>query len=193
MISLKHLPNCSTVLSSVSKLDLNQTLKFYTDSRSYVYPGVFVAIPGVKVNPLDLIDEILNQNCPLVIYQKNNENDERISHLEKTYPRTHFVAVKDSVNFLQEVTHLHIKDWKLTNPKNTVFAISGSNGKTTHKEMLSHILRTIRPGKIVATEKNNSSSISLVFKVEKKISSIVNMYIGLYFKKIFYRFKQYFE
>lgn len=47
--------------------------------------------------------------------------------------------------------------------------------------------------KLIATEKNNSSSVSLVFKVEKKISNIVNMYIGLYFKKMFYRFKQYFE
>ncbi len=180
MISLKHLPNCSTILSSVSKLDLNQTLKFYTDSRSYVHPGVFVAIPGVKVNPIDLIGEILNQHCPLVIYQKNNENDERISHLEKTYPRTHFVAVKDSVSFLQEVTHLHIKEWKLANPRNTVFAISGSNGKTTHKEMLSHILRTIRPGKIVATEKNNNNhlGVPLTLLNVKKDTEMVVLELG---------------
>ena len=45
-----------------------------------------------------------------------------------------------------------------------------------------------------AVEKNNKTSICIIFKVDsKKSSNIINMYIGLYFKKIFYRFKQYFE
>lgn len=47
--------------------------------------------------------------------------------------------------------------------------------------------------KLLTVEKNNKTSVCLIFKVEKKISNILNMYIGLYFKKIFYRFKQYFE
>lgn len=48
--------------------------------------------------------------------------------------------------------------------------------------------------KLKAVEKNNKTSVCLFFKVDsKKSSNIINMYIGLYFKKIFYRFKQYFE
>lgn len=47
--------------------------------------------------------------------------------------------------------------------------------------------------KLVTVEKNNKTSICLTFKIDKKVSNIINMYIGLYFKKIFYRFKQYFE
>jgi hypothetical protein len=48
--------------------------------------------------------------------------------------------------------------------------------------------------KLKAVESNKKTSISLMFKVDgKKSSNIVNMYIGLYFKKMFYRFKQYFE
>jgi hypothetical protein len=48
--------------------------------------------------------------------------------------------------------------------------------------------------KLKAVEKNNKTSICLIFKIEsKKSSNILNMYIGLYFKKIFYRFKKYFE
>ena len=48
--------------------------------------------------------------------------------------------------------------------------------------------------KLKAVEKNNKTSMCLIFKVDgKKSSNIINMYIGLYFKKIFYRFKQYFE
>lgn len=48
--------------------------------------------------------------------------------------------------------------------------------------------------KFKAVEKNNKTSIMITFKVEgKKTNNIINMYIGLYFKKMFYRFKQYFE
>jgi hypothetical protein len=47
--------------------------------------------------------------------------------------------------------------------------------------------------KLVTIEKNNKTAMCLTFKVDKKIGNIINMYIGLYFKKIFYRFKQYFE
>ena len=47
--------------------------------------------------------------------------------------------------------------------------------------------------KLITTEKNDKTSMCLTFKVDKKTSNIINMYIGLYFKKIFYRFKQYFE
>lgn len=47
--------------------------------------------------------------------------------------------------------------------------------------------------KLIAVEKNNKTSMCLTFKIDKKVSNIINMYIGLYFKKIFYRFKQYFE
>ena len=44
------------------------------------------------------------------------------------------------------------------------------------------------------TEKNKKTLVSLRFKItNKKSSNIMNMYIGLYFKKIFHRFKQYFE
>lgn len=48
--------------------------------------------------------------------------------------------------------------------------------------------------KFKAVEKNNKTSVCITFKVEsKKSNNIINMYIGLYFKKIFYRFKRYFE
>ena len=161
MISLKHLSQCTTILSGLEGLNLNQQMKFYTDSRLYTHPGAFVAIPGAKVNPLDLIQSLLNQHCPVVVFQKSPENDEKVNDLKKKFPQTSFVEVKDSVTFLQELTHLHINEWKKSDHRHTVFAISGSNGKTTHKEMLSHILKSIRPGKIVSTEKNNNNHLGV--------------------------------
>ncbi|MGE3608914.1 MAG: UDP-N-acetylmuramoyl-tripeptide--D-alanyl-D-alanine ligase [Bacteriovoracaceae bacterium] len=160
MIKLAHFKKCPSVLDA-GRVDLSQAYSFCTDTRKYHHPSVFVAIPGVKVNPLDVIDNLLNQKCPIVVYQQDLVNDGKVKALKAKFPDTNFIPVTDSVTFLQELTHEHIVDWKSSNLKNTVFAISGSNGKTTHKEMLSFILNKILPGKIVATEKNNNNHLGV--------------------------------
>ena len=140
MISLNHFSKCPSVLKQPSRP--NGSMPFCVDTRRYKHPSVFVAIPGVKVNPLDIINPLLDQGCPVVVYQKNPENEEKARVLSAKYKSTEFIPVTDSVTFLQEYSHHHINEWKAKDPKNTVFAISGSNGKTTHKEMLSHIKET---------------------------------------------------
>ncbi|MFL5786026.1 MAG: UDP-N-acetylmuramoyl-tripeptide--D-alanyl-D-alanine ligase [Bacteriovoracaceae bacterium] len=174
MISLKHFSSCPSVVKQPK--NTNGSMPFCTDNRKYKHPSVFVAIPGAKVNPLNLITAQLDQGCPIVVYQKNSENDERVSVLQAKYKNTEFVPVTDSVTFLQEFSHHHITEWKNKNPKNTVFAISGSNGKTTHKEMLSHILNTVLPGKVTSTEKNNNNHLGVpltLFQVSPEMNFVV--------------------
>ena len=161
MISLNFLKMCSSVKNIPDGLDLNSKLDFCTDTRKYHHPSFFVAIPGVKVNPLDVLDNLLSQNCPFIVFQEDSENLQKVSKLKTRFPKTSFVPVSDSVTFLQELSHHHIEAWKKLSHNNTVFAISGSNGKTTHKEMLAHILKSIKPGKIVATEKNNNNHLGV--------------------------------
>jgi UDP-N-acetylmuramoyl-tripeptide--D-alanyl-D-alanine ligase len=162
MISITHLTKCSSLLDSLAQYPaLPEKLAFCSDSRKYQHPSFFVAIPGSRVNPLDIIDNLLKQECPLVIYQDIAENAEKVSILKSNYPATVFLRVSDSISFLQELAHLHIEEWKSKNNKNKLFAISGSNGKTTHKEMLSFILNNIRPGGVVATEKNNNNHLGV--------------------------------
>jgi UDP-N-acetylmuramoyl-tripeptide--D-alanyl-D-alanine ligase len=161
MILLQHLDQCPSLLTSLSSAQKSMRLEFCTDTRKYHHPSAFVAIPGAKTNPLDVIDHLLNQGCPAVFYQKNTENSDKVKNLQDKFPKTSFFAVTDSVTFLQELSHAHIKYWKKLNPRHIVFAISGSNGKTTHKEMLAFILKTIRPNQIVATEKNNNNHLGV--------------------------------
>jgi len=161
MIKLSHLKNCPSLKSVPKELDLNRSLSFCTDTRKYTYPSVFVGIPGVKINPLDVIDKLLIEGCPIVVYQQDAENDAKTKVLASKFQQTTFLPVSDSVSFLQELSHEHIKDWKAENPKNTVFAISGSNGKTTHKEILSFILKSVMPNKIISTEKNNNNHLGV--------------------------------
>lgn len=161
MISLMHLKECPSVLSLPKTLNFEEKLGFCSDSRKYIHPSFFVAIPGQKVNPLDVIENLLNKKCPLVIYEDNYENKIKVEKLQRIHPQTAFITVTNSITFLQEISHLHIVEWKQMNVRNAIFAISGSNGKTTHKEMLGHILNSIKPNKIIITEKNNNNHLGV--------------------------------
>lgn len=161
MIKLNHLENCHAILKLNNKINLNQSLRFVTDTRKYIHPSAFVAIPGSKINPIDVMNDLLSQECPLVIYQKSAENDKKVLVLQAKHTKTIFIPVTDSVIFLQELANEHIKEWKKRSTRNTIFSISGSNGKTTHKEMLSFILKSVMPDKIVATEKNNNNHLGV--------------------------------
>lgn len=158
MINFELLTKCPSLISEVS---LTKSLSICTDTRKYRHPSAFVAIPGVKVNPLDVIQNLLDQGCPVVFYQDDELNNQKVNELRERYPRTEFVAVKDSITFLQEISHFHIREWKEKNKNNTVFAISGSNGKTTHKEMLSFLLKEVIPDKVICTEKNNNNHLGV--------------------------------
>lgn len=159
MISLKHISNCRQVLNP-KNLDLSLKRWFITDTRAYRDQCAFVAIPGLKVNPLNLIADLLKKGCDTVFYQESSENNEIVKKYQSEFPQAVFIAVKDSVNFIQEIAHLHIKEW-IQKSGHTLFAISGSNGKTTHKEMLSHIMENIIPGKVVSTQKNNNNHLGV--------------------------------
>jgi UDP-N-acetylmuramoyl-tripeptide--D-alanyl-D-alanine ligase len=161
MILLQHLKDCPSINELPKSLDLNSKMYFCTDTRKFKKNSAFVAIPGAKVNPLNMIDALLAEGCPLVFYQASDENAIKVKKLSLDFPGTKFLSVNDSVIFLQELSHHHIQYWKKLSSRNTVFAISGSNGKTTHKEMLSHILKSIRPQKIIATEKNNNNHLGV--------------------------------
>lgn len=173
MINLALTTACPSVLKPVTTAG---HLAFCTDSRKYQAPSAFVAIPGAKVNPLDMIGPLLEAKCPVIFFQASFENQEKVKCLEGKYPETEFIPVSDSVVFLQEISHHHIKEWENKNPRNTIFAISGSNGKTTHKEMLSFILKEVLPGKIVATEKNNNNHLGVpltLLEVSEKTQFVV--------------------
>jgi ribosome-associated toxin RatA of RatAB toxin-antitoxin module len=82
-----------------------------------------------------------------------------------------------------------ITSQKKQNNSNDNISGNGNNDENNIDDSLfiSHI-------KLKAVEKNEKTSIQLIFKLDNiNTSNLINMYIGLYFKKIFHRFKQYFE
>src|SRR5690606_19144204 len=149
---------CSSVINIDGTLP-TELLTFCSDTRAYKKHSLFMAYPGAKHNPLSYVEPLLKEGCQLVIYQDSAENTVLIAGLKQKFPDRCFVSTKDAVEFTQELGSLHARNWQKTGGK--IFAISGSNGKTTHKEMLAFLFKTVMPNEAIATEKNNNNHLGV--------------------------------
>jgi hypothetical protein len=139
------------------------------------------------LNP-DVIDKInvtehANNVHDVFITFKNNSNDKDSEELDK------IIDVYFSLKYSFKENKCIITSNNIQNDDKNNSSESDSRLKKDGREFL-----PVSKINLKAVEKNNKTSMCLIFKVDsKKSSNIINMYIGLYFKKIFYRFKQYFE
>lgn len=132
-----------------------------TDSRRYNGEAYFFAIPGSNFNALKHIEEIVKtQTLEFVIYQKNNENDELVKKLSTFNNKIIFHGADDFFKTFGECANLHRTRWG-EKKENTLIAISGSNGKTTNKEMIYHILSGLYPNQVIKTKANNNNHIGV--------------------------------
>tara|TARA_B100001559_G_scaffold4616_1_gene3925 strand:+ start:517 stop:1806 length:1290 start_codon:yes stop_codon:yes gene_type:complete len=103
----------------------------YTDSRNPLKNGLFFALSGEKYNGNDYAAESLHKGAISAVV----DNEELASKSNK------FIYVKNSLETLQRLASFHRQKFKCP-----VLAITGSNGKTTTKELL----------KIVLSKKHNT-------------------------------------
>ncbi len=162
MIETRLIAECSSVKKMSGNLP-KELLGFCSDTRAYHHPAMFMAYPGSRHNPLSYVEPLLKEGCPVVIFELSSENESLVQQLQEKFPAVCFVGVQDAVAFTQELGTRHVRGWQKAGGR--VFAISGSNGKTTHKEMLAFLLKTVMPNEMVATEKNNNNHLGVPLTV----------------------------
>jgi len=101
--------------------------RFVLNSKEVKEGDVFVAVKGKRFDGHDFIDEALKRGAHAVIAERAVVHSDRI------------VLVKNTVETLAELARLKLND----SPK-TIIGITGSNGKTTTKEILYELLKRRR-------------------------------------------------
>jgi len=129
------------------------------DSRKMQGGQGFFALRGENFDASSFIPQVLKNKCPLII----SEDTPAIPELAKNHPDTCIIICENSTTYLQELAHLHMLEWKSEDPKRIIIGITGSNGKTTTKEMLSHFLSAAFPGKVIYTQGNLNNHIGVPF------------------------------
>lgn len=99
------------------------------DSRTIEQGAIFFCLKGPNFNAHKFIPEIIEKGASAIVI------DEEIDHVESHIP---VCKVENVVIALQELA----REYRRSLENTTFLAITGSNGKTTHKELLLEILTT---------------------------------------------------
>ena len=106
---------------------------FSTDTRKSCEKKVFVALKGDAFDAHDFLDKAADQGAGLLLVHRL---DSKFDHLKD---KVSIIKVDDTLTALQNWAKAYRKTMKAQ-----VFAITGSNGKTTTKEFLAKILSTTK-------------------------------------------------
>ena len=108
-----------------------------TDSRQVSAGGLFVPLLGEKQDGHTYIPQALEKGATVVFVVKDKAKEtDYVSLFVKRYPTVFFVAVENTLYALQHIACMYVKKF----PKLIKIGITGSNGKTTTKEILAHLL-----------------------------------------------------
>jgi UDP-N-acetylmuramoyl-tripeptide--D-alanyl-D-alanine ligase len=130
------------------------------DSRKIKEGELFVAIKGDRFDGHDFVGEAIKKGAWGALVER--------SVLESRYDRLgglkNILPVEDTIFSLQEMSHMHRKKYSIP-----VVGITGSNGKTTTKEMLAGILK--QRGPVLKNEGNLNNHIGVpltLLKLDKR-------------------------
>jgi UDP-N-acetylmuramoyl-tripeptide--D-alanyl-D-alanine ligase len=123
--------------------EFRQSTGICTDTRKKVEGSLFFALRGDQFDGNRFVENALSAGCRLAITERNDlEGSDRVVH------------VPSALNLLQDLAHHHRQ---LVNPR--LVAITGSNGKTTTKELMAAVLSS--QYKLLATAGNLNNHIGV--------------------------------
>ncbi len=134
--------------------------KLSTDNRKISDENLFLCLKGERFDAFDYIEKISAlDGVEAIIFEDAPGRKETASQLSEQYPSKEFIAVKDSLAALQELASLRRSEWQAAG--GLVFSLTGSNGKTTTKEIITHFLQALFPGETLATHGNLNNHIGV--------------------------------
>ncbi len=117
--------------SSNQSEDVFLSSRFSIDNRTIKSGETFIALKGVNFNGHDFIEEAVSKGANNIVYQDSNYSNLNVNG------RVKFLKVEDTYRFIYQLAKY--KRSKLNFP---IIAVTGSNGKTTVKELIAALLNS---------------------------------------------------
>ncbi len=131
------------------KLDC-EDLVITTDSRKLDGFNCFLAMRGDRVDSHRFVESVVDKGIKYFIVEKDAID---VDKLQATYQQICLIVVDNSVLYLQELAKNWISDWK--NEGGIALGLTGSNGKTTTKEMIKSLAQGVLGKEYVSATKGN--------------------------------------
>jgi len=131
-----------------------------TDTRQKVEDSVFFALKGENFDGNGFVEDAIGKGCRVAVTER-----------EELAGSPRILVVANALKTLQDLAAYHRRE---RSPK--VIAITGSNGKTTTKELVKGVLSTVYP--VLATRGNLNNHIGVpltLLSLQEEVIAIVEM------------------
>lgn len=158
--------DCEPVRAGLTDRSISDIVvqRFVTDSRSIQAGDCFVALVGERVDGHDFLDALMQTGAVAAIVTRLVP--------DCALPQ---LLVADAVAALQQLAAI----WRSQFALSPCIAVTGSNGKTSVKEMLASILRVRDQGKVLATQGNLNNHLGLPMTLlnlrESHVSAVIEV------------------
>lgn len=146
---------------------LDEDVILSTDSRKTQGCNVFAAISGDNFDAFEFRETVCSSSIKIFIYEERVGRKEIVENLSLKFEHIVFIAVENVILYLQEVAMHWILQWKEAG--GIVLGLTGSNGKTTTKEILFQFAKSIYKNDVICTEGNLNNHIGVpltIFKIK---------------------------
>lgn len=134
-------------------------LQVCSDSRKLSKENCFLSLYGENFDSINFIPEVINKGVTHILIEDRVENSKKLEELEVKNPNVLFIRVKNIFSFILELGLARSLRFQRSGGK--LIALTGSNGKTTNKEMLKHLLSFLGEEKVHVTSGNLNNQIGV--------------------------------
>jgi UDP-N-acetylmuramoyl-tripeptide--D-alanyl-D-alanine ligase len=171
------LPNIHSIKKLTGSIDLELIIN--TDSRSFKKGETFIALHGDNFDGFNYIGNVLQSGAAAVAFTSKPGREEIVAKWINEFPAVLFIETTDALKFMQELAAKFIKVWRAKVSNRKIISVTGSNGKTTHKEMIYSLLNALYPDRVLATKGNLNNHIGVpltIFRLNENLDiAIIEM------------------
>lgn len=139
-----------------------------TDSREQMPNSLFIPIVGERFNAHDYIEQAIENGAVASLWDKRYALPEKVKH------KCNFFYVDHTVEAMQDLANFYRKE---INP--IVIGITGSNGKTTTKDLVASVLETTYKTHKTAGNFNNDIGLPLTILTMPQDTEVLVLEMGM--------------
>jgi UDP-N-acetylmuramoyl-tripeptide--D-alanyl-D-alanine ligase len=139
--------------------ECTRAFKVKTDSRKVKDGDIFFALRGERFDAFNFIKDVVDAHPAAIVFEGAEGRDEQLKTLVKNNPDIFFIQTSSSLDILQKLARQHRENW--SQGKKEVLGLTGSNGKTTAKEILRALIGKIIGNALHCTEGNLNNHIGV--------------------------------
>jgi UDP-N-acetylmuramoyl-tripeptide--D-alanyl-D-alanine ligase len=132
-----------------------------TDTRDALAGKLFVALRGERFDAHEFLNEALKSGAAALLVGRSSPKSPRGEALALLGQKVAVFEVEDTLLALGDLAAAHRRRVGAPAHRPPVVGLTGSNGKTTTKEMIAAILASAAPGAVLKTEGNLNNQIGL--------------------------------